>query len=122
LTTTPVSPSSLLPLKPDVFMILLALARRPRHGYGIMRDVDERTDGTVILQTGALYRALKRMLDDGLIQGCNAPSDADTADARRRYYRLTRFGATVLDAEADRMAGLVRAARLAALGKRPRLA
>ncbi|HEX5436435.1 MAG TPA: helix-turn-helix transcriptional regulator [Gemmatimonadaceae bacterium] len=116
------SPAALLPLSRDALVILLALGDQPRHGYGIMRDVEARSQGEVILQTGALYRALKRLLAEGLIEECHAPSEADSADARRRYYRRTRFGAAVLDAEVERMARLVRAARRAAVGKRPRLA
>lgn len=122
LMTSSRPPESMRPLKNDVLMILLAVADRPRHGYGIMRDVEDRSGGEVRLQTGALYRALRRMLDDGLLEECDAPPDVESADARRRYYRLTRFGAAVLTAEVDRMAKLVRAARLTALGKRPRLA
>jgi len=116
------SPTSLLPLKPDVLLILLALADQPQHGYGIMRDVEERSGGELVLQTGALYRTLRRMLGDGLIQECDAPSRTEISDVRRRYYRPTRFGVAVLNAEVDRMSKLVRAARLTALGKRPRLA
>ena len=87
-----------------------------------MRDVEERSDGAVVLQTGALYRTLKRLLADRLVDECAAPADAAGDDPRRRYYRLSPLGARVLDAEVDRMARLVRAARLTAAGKRPRLA
>jgi DNA-binding PadR family transcriptional regulator len=115
-------PESFLPLKPDVLLILLALGDTPAHGYGIIRDVEARSDGDVVLQTGALYRSLKRLLSDGLIAECAAPPDADRDDGRRRYYRLTHLGAAVRTAEVERMSRLVRAARLTALGKRPRLA
>lgn len=118
----PLEPSSFLPLKNDVLLILIALADRSAHGYGIIRDVEARTDGEVVLQTGALYRALKRLLADGLIEECAAPPDADREDARRRYYRVTALGAAVRSAEIERMSTLVRAARLTAQGKRPRLA
>lgn len=118
----PLEPSSFLPLKNDVLLILIALADRSAHGYGIIRDVEARTDGEVVLQTGALYRALKRLLADGLIEEGPAPPDADREDARRRYYRVTALGAAVRSAEIERMSTLVRAARLTAQGKRPRLA
>jgi len=116
------SPASFLPLTHDTLLILLALGDEPAHGYGIIRDVEVRTGGEVALQTGALYRTLKRMLRDGFIVGCAAPATADSDDARRRYYRVTRLGAAVRAAEIERMSRLVHAARLGALGKRPRLA
>ena len=111
-----------LPLKSDVLLVLLALASAPLHGYGIIRDVDERSDHQVLLQTGALYRMLRVLLRDGLIEECAAPRDADSDDERRRYYALTALGDAVLSAEVARMSQLVRAARLIADGKRPRLA
>ena len=115
-------PADFLPLKGDVLLIMLALASRPLHGYGIIRDVEERSAGEVMLQTGALYRTLRRLLNDRFIQECPTPADEETTDERRRYYRLTPFGQHVLDAEVERMSRLVRAARLTADGKRPRLA
>jgi DNA-binding PadR family transcriptional regulator len=114
------SPSALLPLSADTLFILLALADGPRHGYGIIGDVDARSHGTVLLQTGALYRTLRRLLQDGVIGECPPPATADSDDPRRRYYQLTAFGRRVRDAEIDRMARIVQAARAA--GKRPRLA
>ena len=115
-------PEDLLPLKSDVLLVLLALATRPMHGYGVIRDVEIRTAGDVRLQTGALYRTLRRLLNDALIEECPPPVDADSSDERRRYYRLTGLGRSVMDAEVERMSRLVRAARLTASGKRPRLA
>ena len=103
--------SEFLPLKNDAVLILLVVAARPCHGYAIMREVEARSDGAVVLQTGALYRELKRLLGDGLIEECAAPRDAESDDDRRRYYRATNLGRSVLSAEADRMAALVRAAR-----------
>jgi DNA-binding PadR family transcriptional regulator len=115
-------PADLLPLKSDVLLVLLALATRPQHGYGIIRDVEERTGSEVLLQTGALYRTLRRLLNEALIEECGRPSGEVTSDERRRYYRLTNLGRAVMDAEVERMSRLVRAARLTAGGKRPRLA
>lgn len=111
-----------LPLKTDVLLIMLALASRPMHGYGIIRDVEARSAGDLRLQTGALYRTLRRLLNDGFIDECPAPAEEASTDDRRRYYRLTPFGHRVLDAEVARMSRLVRAARLTADGKRSRLA
>ena len=115
-------PVDLLPLKSDVLLILLALAGRPLHGYGIIREVEERTAGDVVLQTGALYRTLRRLLQDSLIEECGRPPAEASDDDRRRYYRLTLHGRAVMDAEVERMSRLVRAARLSATGKRTRLA
>ncbi len=109
-----------LPLSTDALLILLALSSRSLHGYGIIRDVEARSEGATILQTGALYRMLRRLLRDELIEPCDPP-DGEGADPRRRFYRPTRRGRIVLDAEVDRMSRLVRAARLTEAGKRPRL-
>ena len=109
-----------LPLANDALYILLALASRPSHGYGIIRDVEDRSSGETRLQTGALYRMLRRLLRDELIEACEPPS-GEGDDPRRRFYRLTRRGRVVLDAEVERMSRLVRAARLTEAGKRPRL-
>ena len=120
--TTMHRPDAFLPLKSDVLLILLALAARPLHGYGIIRDVDDRSDGELRLQTGALYRTLRRLLGDGLIEESPRPAADVGDDERRRYYRLTSLGHAVLNAEVERMSKLVRAARETASGKRPRLA
>ncbi len=71
------NPAAFPPLKNDVLLILLALASRPLHGYGIIRDVEERSDGDVVLQTGALYRTLRRLLETKLIVECPQPRDAE---------------------------------------------
>jgi DNA-binding PadR family transcriptional regulator len=114
-------PDDFLPLKSDVLLILLALATRPLHGYGIIRDVEERTEGEVVMQTGALYRTLRRLLVDELIEECAPPPTAERDDERRRYYRPSALGERVLSADVERMSRLVRAARLTSDGKRPRL-
>jgi DNA-binding PadR family transcriptional regulator len=114
-------PADFVPLKRDAMFILLALAAQPLHGYGIIGDVETRSEGEVVLQTGALYRMLRRLLNDELIEECDRPADAGSEDERRRYYQPTAFGRAVLTAEVDRMARLVRAARLTADGKKPRL-
>jgi DNA-binding PadR family transcriptional regulator len=115
-------PASFLPLKHDVVMILLALSARARHGYGIMQDVEHRSGGDTVLQAGALYRTLKRLLADGLIAEVDPPASADRTDERRRYYELTRLGASVLEAEMERMAKLVRTVRPKTGARKPRLA
>ena len=113
-------PRDALPLAAETLLILLALGEHPLHGYAIISDVVVRSQGAVHLQTGALYRTLRRLLLDGWIEECAAPQGADSDDPRRRYYRLTAFGRRVVAAELDRLALLVRAARPA--GNRPRLA
>jgi len=100
-----------LPLTPPVFHILLALADRDRHGYAILLDIARRTDGRVRLGTGTLYTALKRLLDEGLVEESAARPAPDLDDQRRRYYRLTRRGREVLRAEAQRLEALVAMAR-----------
>jgi DNA-binding PadR family transcriptional regulator len=87
-------------LKPADFHILLALAQGPRHGYGIMKEVDRESGGAVRLEIGSLYRLLARMLETGLIE------DAD-GDERRRFYRISRAGRRALKTEGERLAGLV---------------
>src|SRR5580704_114905 len=91
-------------LKPADFHILLALAQGPRHGYGIMKEVERESSGGVRLEIGSLYRLLGRLLDEGLIE------DADS-DERRRYYRISRLGRRILKTEAARLAGLVELVR-----------
>ncbi len=104
-------PRSLLPLTPAVLHILLTLADGERHGYGIMREVGDRTGGEVRLGPGTLYGAIKRMLADGLIEESGERPDPKMDDQRRRYYRITDFGRRVAGAEAERLAGLVDTAR-----------
>ena len=104
-------PEEFLPLTPAMFHILLALADKERHGYHIMREVDERTSGSVKLGPGTLYGSLKRMIADGLIEELEERPDPELDDERRRYYRLTDFGFRVATAEAQRLEQMVRSAR-----------
>lgn len=105
-------PVSFLPLKTEVALIMMALDSRALHGYAIIKDVRERSETTVELQTGALYRHLRRLLDDGLIVEVERPTGVDSEDERRRYYRATPLGREVLEADVARMSRLVHAARL----------
>src|SRR5262245_6211558 len=121
----PRSPGDFLPLKTDLLFILLAVDAEPLHGYAIIREADRRSSGAVRLQTGALYRSLKQLLHEGLIEETSAPANEPTDDERRRDYRTTKLGAGVIEAELDRMAALVKAAkaeRARNTYKRPRLA
>jgi len=105
------SPEQFLPLTPAMFHILLSLADRERHGYEIMREVDERTERKVRLGPGTLYGSIKRMLADGLVEELDERPDPQLDDERRRYYRLTDFGYRIAVAEAERLAALVKMAR-----------
>ena len=93
MATKQTSPEDFLPLTPAMFHILLALADRERHGYEIMREVDERTEGKVRIGPGTR-------------------PDPEDDDERRRYYRLSDFGFKVAVAEAERLDKLVKSARI----------
>jgi DNA-binding PadR family transcriptional regulator len=87
------------------FHVLLALLQGPRHGYGIMQDVETLTEGELRLGPGTLYTAIKRLVNAGLIEECEADGD------RRRCYRVTRKGRGAAAAEAEQLSAIVRAAR-----------
>jgi DNA-binding PadR family transcriptional regulator len=105
------NPESFLPLKPHWFHVLLSLADQEQHGYGIMQEVLERTDGKVRLWPATLYGTLKRLIDEELIAESDERPAAELDDARRRYYRLTRLGRRVLAAESERLEDLIRVVR-----------
>ena len=132
-----VNPRSFLPLTPLAFQVLLALADSERHGYGIIREVDERTDGLIRLRTGTLYTLLQRLLDEDLVEPTPSPIEAAGRaersgrsgpaqrsapggvqgsppikdDDRRKYYKLSALGREVLAAEARRLESLLGEAR-----------
>jgi DNA-binding PadR family transcriptional regulator len=99
---------SATPLREPTFLILTALAAKPQHGYGILRDVEEISEGRVSLQAGTLYAALDRLSSDGWVD----VDREEVVDGRlRRYYRLTEPGAARLAAEVEKLAAHTRAAR-----------
>ena len=105
----PFKPSdSVLPLTPISFEVLLALLEGELHGYAILQAVEGRLAGKLPLRTGTMYRALARLMDEGLIERVGRDSDEDP---RRRYYRITAFGRQTAKAEARRLADQVEAAR-----------
>ena len=110
-TYTSADVAAQLPLTPVVFHILLALADQDRHGYAIILDIAERTAGSMRLGTGTLYTAIARLLDQRLIEESEDRPTAEEDDERRRYYRLSAFGRDVANADARRLAALVRMAR-----------
>ena len=114
-TQSPSEIDDLLPLPTAVFHILVALADQERHGYAIMQDVAERTDGKVRLSAGTLYSAVRRMLEQGLIEELRDSPDPASADERRRYYAITALGRAVALAEARRVTDLLSQARAAGL-------
>ena len=103
-----------LPLRPVEFDILLSLAAGERHGYGIIQDAEGRGNGPAP-DVGTLYRALRRLEDQGLIAGADRRQAPDAGDERRNYYRILPLGMRVARAEARRMAALTRAARISGL-------
>jgi DNA-binding PadR family transcriptional regulator len=111
-------PQRFLPLSPHQFHILLALTDRDRHGYALIQDIAQRTDGALRLGTGTLYTAIARLVELGLIADAGRPSSKE--DERRRYYRLMPLGRAVLRAETARLEALVRHAH--EMGVRPTVA
>jgi DNA-binding PadR family transcriptional regulator len=97
------------PVSDQLFHILLAMVDEPRHGYGIIQEVQERTAGALVLGAGTLYSAIKRIRAWGWVEEVAAP--ADNEDPRRRYYGLTQEGRRVVREEAHRLESLVRHAR-----------
>jgi DNA-binding PadR family transcriptional regulator len=109
------SPAEVLPLRSVDFLVLLMLGRGERHGYGIMQDVLAHTEGSMELEAGSLYRTIRRLADEKLLEESARRPAAGSDDERRRYYRLTPFGRRVVAAEAARLRALVRLAESARL-------
>ena len=95
-----------LPMNPVEFLVLAALAENELHGYGLVRDIAERTDGRVRLRPGNLYRVLDRLASRQLIEECErrpvAAGEAGSShQEKRRFYRISELGRRVAAAEAD---------------------
>src|SRR5262249_12316826 len=99
------------PLPSAAFHILLSLVDEDRHGYGIMRQVAEQTDGRMRLGPGTLYSSIRTLLEERLIEEVDQREDSKLGRERRRYYRLTSAGRKLARAEAERLADLLRVAR-----------
>lgn len=99
------------PLPSAAFQILLSLADADLHGYAIMRQVAEQTEGAMRLGPGTLYSSIQRLLEEGCIEEIEPPGEATASQERRRYYRLTKGGRKLAVTEADRLAGMLRVAR-----------
>lgn len=115
MTLTAAEVAALLPLPPATFHILIALADGNRHGYAIIQDIGARSGGSVRLSAGTLYRSVQRMQEQGLIAEMRTRPAPEQDDERRRYYRLTEFGAAVARAEAGRLTDLITLARASGL-------
>ena len=100
----------LLPLTPAVFYVLFSLGDGEKHGYAIMQETDKLSDGKFHMGPGTLYTTLQRLLDLGLIEEIEATRNAGN-DSRRRYYRLSGDGKSLLDADLERMDLVVKLAR-----------
>ena len=98
----------ILPLTEPVLLILLSLAAQPQHGYSILKDIEQMSDGRVVLSTGTLYGALRRLLDDAWIERI----EEDDTPRGRQAYRLTARGRKNLQLEVGRMKQLTRLAHM----------
>ena len=101
---------AVLPLTPTVYHVLVSLAQGPRHGYAIAREVEELTEGRIVMGPGTLYGSLQRMEQQRLIEEASNPGDEGSHSHRRRYHRITALGSAALRVESER---LFRAVRLA---------
>lgn len=104
-------PISKTPLTPAVLHILLALAAQERHGYGIMKQVEEESQGKVKMGPGTLYGSIGRMMDAGLVRETDRKTDPDMDDERRVYYAITDIGKKALAAELERYGDVVALAK-----------
>ena len=105
---SPAALDSQLPVKPVELLVLTMLSAGDRHGYGIRQDILDHTRGSMALEAGNLYRTIRRLEADGLIDESGRRPAMSDDDERRRYYRLTPFGRRVLAAELERLRALVR--------------
>jgi len=99
------------PLPSAAFHILLSLSGADLHGYAIMREVEEQTNGRMRLGPGTLYSSIQALLEEGMIEESDGAGASDRTDGRRRYYRLTSSGRKLARSEAERLADLLRVAR-----------
>jgi DNA-binding PadR family transcriptional regulator len=112
----PIEGQNSQPITETTYFILLSLAAGHRHGYAIMKDVQQISQKRVVLSTGTLYGALKRLLELGWIERVNDPT-ADENGRERKAYRLTQLGQAVLDSEVERLNALLAAAEQRVVGK-----
>ena len=101
----------LLPLSPTAFHVLVAMANGPRHGYAIAQEVEELTDGRIVMGPGTLYGSLQRLVAAGLIEEAENPGEEGLHARRRRYYRMTPTGSAALRSESERLLRAVNVAQ-----------
>jgi DNA-binding PadR family transcriptional regulator len=111
----PRDPNDLIPLRPVEFEILLVLSRGDSHGYAIIKEAEDRWEGAQRIETGTLYRALRRLVSTGLIEPSDRRPAPEVDDERRRYFAITPFGRVVAATEAQRLRAQVEAAHAGAL-------
>lgn len=99
-----------IPMNPRDYLVLFSLTAGERHGYGIVKEVEEQSAGVVRMDPSNLYRSLKRLIQKGLVQE-SEPRTQEDSEERRRYYSLTALGRDVVEAEARRLSRLTEAAR-----------
>ena len=104
------SASDFIPLNPRDYLVLFSLTAEERHGYGIVKEVENHSAGSVRMDPSNLYRSLKRLISNGLVEESEQLSD-ENSDERRRFYSLTSLGHDVVSAEAHRLSRLTEAAR-----------
>jgi DNA-binding PadR family transcriptional regulator len=114
----PLNPRNFIPLRPVEFLVLVSLAEQDQHGYALTQAIAQRTDGAVRLEPGNLYKVLRRLVSDGLIQAAAHREVPELDQERRRYYKLTKLGAQVAAVEAERLRTLLGSSAIAALTKR----
>lgn len=111
-------PHTFLPLREVEMQLLLALAEAELHGYGLVQAIARQTEGVVRLEPGNLYRVIRRLLNDALVEEAPRRPARESADERRRYYRITVLGERVLAAELSRLHALVTSPATRALRRR----
>lgn len=100
------SASDFIPLNPRDYLVLFSLTTEERHGYGIVKEVENHSAGSVRMDPSNLYRSLKRLINNSLVK-----ESQPLSDERRRFYSLTSLGRDVVSAEAQRLSRLTDAAR-----------
>ena len=101
-----------LPLRPIEFEILLVLMGEASHGYAIVKEAQKRWPGSRRMETGTLYRALRRLTKAGMVAPVDRRPTEDASGERRRYFTITAFGKSVASAEAQRLEAQVEVARV----------
>lgn len=99
------------PLKPRVYMVLLLLAERPRHGYDLLGAIEQRSDGAMKMNAGSFYRLIHGLAEDGLVQRVEVPEEESSGGAERKTYGLTELGLEALRAEIRRQEALLELGR-----------